>query len=91
MYENKFCELTELASDATLRRRSAVLRLRVRPKQLAHDSLFWRLSVSLDGSQVIDRDLVGREETAVHDQNAVVQQMAERKEVVDLSEHIGHC
>lgn len=84
-------QLTELASNATLRRRSTVLWLRIRPEQLAHDSFFWRLSISLDGSQVVNGDLVAREESAMHDQNAVVQQMAKRKEVVDLREHIGHC
>lgn len=83
--------LTKLASNTSLRRRSTVLRLWVRPKQLAHDAFFGRLSISLHSSQVVDGDLVGREEPAVHDQNAVVKKMAERKEVVDLGEHVGHC
>lgn len=84
-------KLTELTSNTTLRRRSSVLRLWVRPKQLAHDAILGRLSVSLNSSQIVDGDLVGREESAVHDQNAVVEKMAKRKEVVDLREHIGHC
>lgn len=83
-------KLTELTSNTSLARRASLLRLRVRPEKLTHDSFFWRLSVPLHCSQVIDRDLVRREQPAVHHQHSVVQQMAQRQEVVHLREHVRH-
>lgn len=64
--------------------------LGIRPQQLAHDALLRRLSVPLDAPQVLDGDLVAREQAAVHHEHSAVEEMAERQKVVALCEHITH-
>ena len=52
--EEVLCDVgTELATDATLGRRSPPHWLRITPKELTHDSIFRRLTVSLGLSDIV--------------------------------------
>lgn len=69
---------SELDADSAFGRRSAILGLRVGPQQLAHQALLRRLPVAVDRAQVVQRDSVLREQATVHDENLLVDAVAER-------------
>ena len=45
---------------------AAVHGLRIGPKQLAHDSIFWWLAVAVRLSDVIQRNVITGEQSTVH-------------------------
>lgn len=81
---------SKLYANTPLRRRSALLRLRIRPKQLAHQPLFGWLAISLDVAKFFQLDTVSWEKATVHDEDTSIQAVAQRQPVVHLCEEMRH-
>lgn len=62
----------KLATDPTLTDRPPILRLWIRPEQVAHWTRVWWLSIPVYLPDVIEGDTIFAEETSVHNQNFTV-------------------
>lgn len=63
---------SELNANASLGLRSSRRVLRIAPHEVAHESLLRRLSIAIDGAQIVQSDPVAREQAAVHAEYARV-------------------
>ena len=52
---------------------------RVRPQDVAHEALVWRLAQAIDGADVVQSDAVLAEQAAVDDENLEQESWRERE------------
>lgn len=81
---------TKLDAHASLRLTETHPLLRIGPQQLAHKTFLGRLAISFDASYMVQSHVFRGEEPAVHDQDLLVDAVAQRQPVENLREYVSH-